>query len=112
MNAKIERGGGSVFPPNKRIGTRVGDWLGTGKYFPSSTKQYLQNVQCRPFWVWLFRLQKCMLFKTNFEGLSQYSAVILVQNKRKKESFVTNNIIFNVFVKLFLHYHLDMITCI
>ena len=33
-NAKIEmgRGGKSVFSPNKDIGTRVGDKLGTGKY--------------------------------------------------------------------------------
>ena len=36
MNADIERerGGKSVFSPNKDLGTRVGDEQGTGKYFP------------------------------------------------------------------------------
>ena len=27
-------GGKNVFSPNKRLGTRVGDRLGKGKYFP------------------------------------------------------------------------------
>ena len=37
MNAEIEKGrGGSVFPPTKDKGTRAGDQLGTGKYFPTN----------------------------------------------------------------------------
>ena len=43
MNVEIERGRGeSVFPPNKDLGTRVGDQLGTGKNFPRSEFQQLQ----------------------------------------------------------------------
>ena len=39
MNAEIEWGrGGKCFFPNKDQGTRVGDYLGTGKYFPSKER--------------------------------------------------------------------------
>ena len=42
MNAEIERGRGgkSVFSPNKDLGTRVGDQLGTGKYFPKFCRHF------------------------------------------------------------------------
>ena len=38
-------GGKSVFSPNKDLGTRVGDYLGTGKNFPSGENKINNYVE-------------------------------------------------------------------